>query len=393
MSKILLFGPESPTAPGEGVVTYKLAKLIAVKGNDVIWLYHGTDVIEEDNLHCIGIHSCFDSLAAKHKFLHSLAYVGIFLWCFKAYRHALKLHKTQLFTTVLSRIMPQYGHLPALWFKKKTGIRWIANWSDPMPLCKSPKPYGGGLETEMSAFMRRYLNSVQSNVDYNTFPSKKLCEHYLNYLYVNPEHVVILPHIIDLDELSKHEAHDVLRFYHIGGGLSLRNPTLFFRALKSVLSKDKYKDLKLEMLFIGGIDGNVDGIANQEGVSDIVQFVGQKPYKEALRFISRSDIVLILEAQMPVGIFLPSKLSDILGFHKPTFAVSPPQGVLHDLITTYGGGICTDCLNIESIASGLETLFDDWMKNRLSSPRYNTDNLYIQFTNDAVWKAIKGIIK
>lgn len=84
--------------------------------------------------------------------------------------------------------------------------------------------------------------------------------------------------------------------------------------------------------------------------------MGRKPYNEALNYICAADILLLIEAPMKEGIFLPSKVADILGYHKPIFAISPQKGVMKDLISQYGGGIVVDCLSLSSIERGLEQL-------------------------------------
>ena len=130
----------------------------------------------------------------------------------------------------------------------------------------------------------------------------------------------------------------------------------------------------------------------KEGVSDIIHLLGRKPYNEALNYICAADILLLIEAPMKEGIFLPSKVADILGYHKPIFSISPQDGVMKDLITQYGGGIVVDCLSLSSIESGLEQLFDDWLNNKLDTVQYNTQNLYNQFTEKNVYLEVQRTI-
>lgn len=401
MKKAIIFGPEGPDSSAEGVVTAKFAWMLYKQGWNIYWICHDTKVnygndIKEVPYHVISVRNdVIQKLTRAFRRIPILKYVYLldsFIWSYKAYRRAKKIHKQIHIDYIFSRIMPQYGHLPALMLKKSSDIPWIANWSDPMPREKAPRPYGYGVDAPISKFERLYISQICKYADSHTFPSNRLKEYYLHYLPTKPEKCFTLPHIINKDVFPSVKVHEKLRLYHIGGGLIERNPTLLFRALRNVLDRTQYSLDKLEINFIGPIEGNVVNIAKKEGVSDIIHLLGRKPYNEALNYICAADILLLIEAPMKEGIFLPSKVADILGYHKPIFAISPQKGVMKDLISQYGGGIVVDCLSLSSIERGLEQLFDDWVNNKLDTAQYNTQNLYKQFTEKNVYLEVQRII-
>lgn len=401
IKRTIIFGPEGPGTSAEGVVTAKFASMLQKQGWDIYWICHDTEInygnkIKDVSYHVISVrNNLIQKLSQLFRPIPILRYIYLLdsiVWCYKAYRVAKKINRDSRINYIFSRIMPQYGHLPALMLKREYGIPWIANWSDPMPREKAPKPYGNGVDAPISRFEKFYISKICKYADTHTFPSDRLRDYYLLYLPAKREKCFTIPHIIDKDIHSLVESHEMLRLYHIGGGLIERNPTLFFRALRNVLNMSKYNSSNIEINFIGPIEGDVVDIARKERVSDIIHFLGRKPYNEALNFISVADILLLIEAPMKEGIFLPSKVADILGYHKPIFAISPQQGVMKDLISRYGGGIVVDCLSLNSIEQGLERLFDDWGNNKLNSEQYNTYNLYDRFTEKNIYLEIQQLI-
>lgn len=401
MKNAIIFGPEGPDTSAEGVVTAKFAKMLSNNDINVYWICHSTPInygsLNTDySYNVISIKNTFIQwLITKFKnipILNKITYLDIIVWCIKAYFIAQKINKVNHISYVFSRIMPQYGHLPALLFKRKNKITWIGNWSDPMPREKAPKPYGNGLDAPISRILNYYLNCICKYADIHTFPSDQLKNYYLNYLPAKETNCFVIPHIIDKDINIKNNEHKELRLYHIGGGLKERNPRLFFRSFRQILSDPNFADIILDIKFIGPVEGDVKNIAKEEGVLSNIKFTGKVPYEQALEYIKEADILLIIEAIMDHGIFLPSKLSDILAFHKPIYSISPNTGVMHDLITTYHGGIVADCQSLESISSQLRRLLEDWEQNKLTAPIYNTDKLRNLFSEKNIWHKLNEIL-
>lgn len=400
MKHIIIFGPEGPDSSAEGVVTAKFAQMLVNHNIDVYWISHSTTVNYGNNgkLYDYKIISIKNTLIQNliEKFknipgLNKIKYLDIIIWCIKAYKKALQINKSINIDCIFSRIMPQYGHLPALFFKRSTKVKWIANWSDPMPRNKAPMPYGNGVNAPISTIYRHYLKAICKYADIHTFPSNHLKDYYLHYLPATKNLCHVIPHIIDKNIARVNVEHQELRLYHIGGGLIQRNPTLFFRALRNVINDNNY-DIPIDIQFIGPIEGNVKEIAKNEGVDKIIHFIDRVSYDKALEYIANADIMLIIEAQMDEGIFLPSKLADILGYHKPVFAISPKNGVLNELITNYHGGRVADCMSINSIQDNLIQIFCDWATDKLKNIIYNTTNLRSPFTEDNVWQVTQDII-
>lgn len=401
MKTIIIFGPEGPNSGAEGVVTAKFMNMMQNQGWEVFWIYHNTNTNYYDSKtntdhHLIGIKN-----PIIQKMVHALHHIPILkyvyhldsiFWCYKAYKKGKSIHKKKTVDYIFSRIMPQYGHLPALLLKRKKNIPWIANWSDPMPRSKAPYPYGMGVDSPISTFQQCYLKEICKYANAHTFPSTYLKKFYLHYLPVKPEKSFTLSHIIDKDIIEIPQKHKILKLAHIGGGLIQRDPTLFFKALRNIINKKEFSNISIQVDFVGPIEGNVEQISKNTKIDHVVHFVGKRPYNEALEYIKQADILLIIEAPMEEGIFLPSKVTDVLGYHKPMFSISPKKGVLKDLITQFKGGLVVDCLSLTEIENGLEQLLSDWNLNQLQTPQYDTKELYHEFSEKNIWNHLQNII-
>jgi len=89
------------------------------------------------------------------------------------------------------------------------------------------------------------------------------------------------------------------------------------------------------------------------------------PYYRAMKKMAEYDVLLILEAKLTIGIFLPSKISDYAQLNKPILAISPQNGEVKRLLEKYGGGVASDNSSVADIADKI--LFIKKMKteNRL----------------------------
>lgn len=397
---MLLLGPQGPNAGAEGMVTNKFVSMMRKNGWRVIWLFQGSsdnnhsDIKDDSDF--IAISSLNSKLRANffskiasifnNPFLNSLG------WCLDAYFEAKRIIKNEHIDLISSRIMPKYGHLSALYISRKYDLLWHANWSDPLPQYMAPTPYGKGTKAPMSKFDRWYLANICKQATFHTFPSERLLKHYLRYVPASANRCYILPHIAESHKKSSPYSEHILTMTYVGGGLKQRDPELFFQALSQVRAKLKIENITIEIKFVGSIEEQVLAACIRQNVKDFVTFIGSVSYEASLNYIQKADINLVIEAPMKEGIFLPSKLADIVSCGKPMFVVSPQEGVLHDLISKYGGGIFTNNQSVESIKAGLITLIDDWKNHRLNSPKYQTQELYQLFSMNTVWKRFSAII-
>lgn len=402
--KILIISPEKPYTGAESIVTSKLMRAMLDHEWDVKLVYHDTELIyrsTSDTLsilkNCIGIKNRFigkfKESTENRKLKKFLNLTDSILWVIKALSIILKLNRKSNFNLIISRIMPKYGHIPALLFKFHSGKSvWIANWSDPLPKIKSPVPYGFGPEAKTGTLEMLYLKRVFKHADWHTFPSLRLLQYFKCFTSDLKDNCSVIPHIImaqNLEPSPYDTMESPLKVTHVGG-LGLRSPARLIEAYKRLRESKEYKR-KLKFRFVGFIEKEVYDLIDNYLLHEDFYFDGVKTYEETLDAIKSSDIMLVIEAPLKEGIFLPSKVVDYLQFDKPIFSISPSSGVMNDLLTDFGGGIAADCSSVDDIAEKLIYLSENAGLVRNHKDRFNTDMLKSQFSGKKVINEIERI--
>lgn len=277
-----------------------------------------------------------------------------------------------------------------VYMARKYGIKWIANWNDPYPISRFPKPYGNGEKAKLSYFERRLYDDMQKYISVYTYPNSRLRDYMLKcFTFSKKEQTLVIPHmahsIIPISNIKKHDKK--LRLVHCGDVSKPRNPKLFFEALSNIANKHSQF---IECYFIGKYDSDLPTfVANNPYLCRIVHFMAPMQYKESIEFISSCDINLIIEVQCEEGIYLPTKFVDSIQCKVPVFCVSPSVGVLNDLVKRYPVGYCSDNTSLVDIEEKLLSMIDDFSKDSL--PRISKD-IVPEFFEDAILSQYKTII-
>lgn len=298
-------------------------------------------------------------------------------WGVTACEVALAEHQRRPFDLMLSRSTSCVAHLPALLFKRLTGVCWIANWNDPPPYL-FPKPYYSPMSRTSRAGNRRYFRAVTAAADYNTFPSARLAAYLRDELGVHENAKVrVVPHIGLVERfMPVHSGFgEVLRFCHAGNLSQERNPALFLQAFKRVAERHRSAGLRMECEIIGVEAHGLGEAIRRLGLEGIVSFSGAKSYEESMAIIKGCAVAVLIEAPCQEGVFLPSKIIDYAQAGKPVLAVSPVVGVMSDLLADGKAGIRADIGSEESVEQALERFVAEWRGDRLGS-----------FNMDAIWR-------
>lgn len=269
---------------------------------------------------------------------------------------------------VLTKDYP--SEVVGLYLSKKYNLKWIPTWNDPYMWKKYPAPYGKGANYKEGFLHKRLIKDISRYTYKNIFPSERLKNYMLTYMYgMKPENCIIMPHIMIENSSEVHTSNNngELNIIHAGSIGIQRNPINLFVALS--LFKTKYPQRKISITFLGIIMGlseeYIYSEINRLDIGNIIKFEKPVKYDESHNIIEKFDVCMVLEAPCQEGIFLPSKLIDYLQIQKPIFTLSPLNGTLNDL---YHKGIVdyfADVTNVEDILHTLEKLYNDYSNNNL----------------------------
>ena len=316
--------------------------------------------------------TCLDAL------LLSGQVTGAGRWAVPAARAALNLARARNYDVVLSRLLPGSAHLAAAIVAGKTGLPWIANWNDPLQF---PPPYGIPGE-RLSPLERRSFRALARQAAWHTFPCERLRDYVCGDLPVEVrERSSVIPHLVP--ELAAPTRHPCGKFslLYAGSLRPPRDPRPFLAGVKLFLEQSGARDLELH--FVTDRPEEVTGPVAELALGDRTRIEPGRPYQELPRVMQDAEILVIIEADLEEGIFLPSKFVDYIQTGRPVLAVSPREGTLADILSRQGGGVAVDLARPESIASGIAALYRSWQQGRLEA-EYGSERLRATFSRQAV---------
>ena len=385
---IIFFLPSELYDGAESLVTLKFMRLLG-KNNNVYLIYRckKTDFIQEDPLqirqYCKGIPLFFPGK------------IGSLEWSIRAFLHAWRICRRNKFDVIISRIMPIFGHLPALFLHFFTKIPWCANWSDPYPQITAPAPYGDGRAAKIPFWQKKFCQLMVNSANCHTFPSERLLELYQFFFPKLVGKSFVIPHVM-FDSASRTcvGENSALELVYAGSGLAFRQPEIIVDAIEKTRIAFR-GDLKIHVTFYGEIYLPLKRRIEESSCKHYFTLAGKVSYSQTIECIKKADLALLLEAPCNVGVFLSSKLLDYLQCGKPIFAISPNIGVMADLIHNFGGGVLADCASPNDISIKLQEIYSDWIADRLKSPRYDTSRLREYFSESHVlsqWNVISRFL-
>jgi hypothetical protein len=281
--RVLLFAPECfPPAGAEAIVTAKLvlAALEAGWAIDVICQARAGQYYPAKTTGIWAplrpvVHEIDPAKGGVPRKLHSLN------WVRQATALGHRLLKRQRYDVILSRTMPQYGHLPALALSHRYNVPWVANWSDPMPRQKAPPPYGGGPEAAVPKLMAWYCRAVARQASWHTFPCRRLQNHFISWLPECRSKGSVVPHLA-LSRLVEQSVRQTKTFSlcHTGG-LGLRKPDTFLEGVKLFLMKVPARECT-EVRFIGPNEKTLSKLVRSLELEDIVHIESRMSYEDSL---------------------------------------------------------------------------------------------------------------
>jgi glycosyltransferase involved in cell wall biosynthesis len=313
-------------------------------------------------------------------------------WAAHALDLALKLHKKKPYHVILSRSLPDSGHLPALSLARITKLPWIANWNDAFG-DKNPPPVGKGVHANLGFFHERFLNMVAQKANWLTFPSDRMGRYICKYLRNGAmEKSSTIPHVImDPRGIRPKKKNEIFAICYAGNLYPGRNPEVFLRGMKEFL-RCQGLGTKFKLLIIGLENVGLSRLIESFGLESNIELKGPLSYMETLDHCEKSDVLLVIEAPYEEGIYLPSKFVDYVQTDRPILAVSPKNGTLHDIIDGYGGGIAVDCRSMRAITGALNELYLHWEQCSLDDV-YSSGRLHHLFSPNTVIDSYENIFR
>ncbi len=301
------------------------------------------------------------------------------------------------YDVVISRASPLAAHAAACRIAQRLNIPWIANWNDPAPSMRYPPPYGQGPQAPVPPELQAILNDAVAYAAWHTFPSQRLRRYMAGYL--DPSGAMldrssVVPHMAaERFHLSPPVRSGARKFVlcHAGELHPPRDGGVLLEGVRRFLD-DAASPPPLRVRFLGREQKGLRDRAAALGLNEHVEYAGSRPYAQTLSELSHADVLVIIEAACPEGVFLPSKFVDYLQVGRPILAISPAQGTIADILSAHGGGIAADVTAPQAVASAVAELFRNWQAGQLLDT-HGSQHLFADFSDQRVLAAYRAIFE
>ena len=404
-----VFYPYPPVWP-EGMVNAKLALAMKRAGWHIDVIVAGYSETSDrrypsekagweelvNNVHIVnkGMHKPFANrlLNVAHGFVLTGKMLRQLDWGLSVLKVAKSLNTRIKYNVILSRAIPDYAHLAALLVHRQTRIPWIANWNDPTPNHKFPPPYGKGPASRLTSNFDKWYKAVCKHCLWHTFPAERLREYMCSYL---PGQIKIkssvIPHVAIENFTAASVPHDGFSICYAGSVLPPREVTVFFEGIKRFKKLLDNKD-SFRVRFLVDKPEIVAENAKTMGLEDVIKIEPTVPYSQMPEALGHSDVLVIIEAPLKEGIFMPSKIVDYVQIGCPILAIAPVIGTINDILSKHGGGIAVDCQSPDAVAQALQTLYIHWKKGTLNRT-YGSKSLISLFSEEHVLRLYMDLFK
>jgi len=267
-------------------------------------------------------------------------------WRRRAFAPALAALAARRPDALVSFGMPMSDHLLAHALKRRTGLPWLAHFSDPW--ADNPFHETNWLEHQVNARMEARVIGAADQVLFTSARTLALVMD--KYPAAWRAKAAVLPHAWDMDHFAgpdpavpapaaapRHLVRHVIR--HIGACYGARSPEPLFAALRRIHERTPERLAGVQFEFVGHVSPVFLASASYRALpAGLVTLRGQVGYRSSLQLARAAAALLVIDApSASASVFLPSKLVEYIGARRPVWGITP-AGTSADLIAEWGQG-------------------------------------------------------
>jgi glycosyltransferase involved in cell wall biosynthesis len=242
---------------------------------------------------------------------------------------------------ILYTTAPPFSTLLAgWWLKKRTGVRWIADFRDPW----TTNPWKPGhVRTAATDGIERFMERrVLGAADLVVAASEGI-ERVLRTKVTAPEKRLMvirngIDRLLPVESLPAGPPRP-LRIVHVGSFYHGRDPGPFLRGLAAARKQYGYTREEIQVHLVGQsrwfAGQSVEAAVKSLGLSDMVEFHDWVPHQEAQAIILSAGALLLLAQDQPDQV--PNKLYEYLGTRRVILAYVDAGGESADMLRQVGG--------------------------------------------------------
>ncbi|MBT8563319.1 glycosyltransferase family 4 protein [Polynucleobacter paneuropaeus] len=318
-----------------------------------------------------------------------LGYSSQWSWAMPAFLHGLQLIRSGHVDVVYSTGGAWSAHLAALWLKKATGVKWLAEIHDPMVIRSSPEDIGTAIPKNRDARFRQYLERQMINHADHVWWFTEGALHYakqrnplLNTAgYANG--FVVLPGAEPPGGLASPKPHvysSKLNLSHFGSLANDRSLSIILKALSALLKK--YPEAKesirihaygaaLDSLSIEAIKkGGYEDVLIAHGRLEKDPQTGKSGRERVVQKMQEADVLILLHGNDEwCAEYIPSKFYEYLWTGRPIWGITHHNPQLDGMLQERGAYL-SQVGDDAGIKATLEKIWLDWKNQGLIEPKW-----------------------
>lgn len=309
-------------------------------------------------------------------------------WLPFAVREGTRLIKEEGIDIIISSGPPHTTHLIAKSLKRKTRIKWIADFRDPWT---DIDYYSGVKRTKIAEWIDSKLErSVLNNADFVVAAS----EGYLDIIKSKgiKNNYEVLTNGFDPDDFQNIEQKSTSKFIitYTGNMPSTRNPEKLWIALEELVEENLEFANNFEFHFAGVMDDEIrQKIKSMKFFKNFIDH-GYLNHKNVLELTFNSHLlIMIVNRVVTSNEILPGKIFEYIASGNFILVIGPESGVSARLINYVKQGTAIDYEEKDKMKSLIIELFNKWKQKDLK--KIDTPQKY-EFTRERITQKLIQII-
>lgn len=288
-------------------------------------------------------------------------------WRFDGVRRGLAMVRRHRPSLLWSTYPIATAHLIGAELHRRTGLPWVADFRDPM--AQPDYPADRRTWKAFDALERRTITEASASV----FTTASAADEYRRRYPEAAERIHLIENGYDEETFAGAEAtHErrpltqgALTLLHSGiVYASERDPTQLIMALRRLRDAGVASAQTFRMRFRAAVsEALIRGLAEQHGVSDLVEVLPAVPYKQALAEMLSADALVVMQASN-CNAQIPAKLYEYLRAGRPVLGLADPAGDTARALAAAGVEAVAPLHDVEAIVG----LLGHFITDRASCP-------------------------
>ena len=259
---------------------------------------------------------------------------------------------------------PHSMHLIGLGLKKKTRIKWVADFRDPWTNIDF---YHDLLLTKMADRHHRQLEKqVLLHADCIVTVSNSWAE---EFRQLGGKRVKTIMNGFDFEPIIPIATSNEKKFsiLHLGSIPLSRNPDNFWKVLSDLVQENPGFAASLQIKLIGKVDLKVIESLETNNLTDFLTYESFIPHEQTYHQLTSASVLLLIINNTPnsKGI-LTNKFYEYLSAHRPIVALGPVDGDASKILIDTQAGIIFNYSDTQGLKKHLLNLFEQYRNDNLN---------------------------